>query len=86
MAWWEKWLTWCSVARARRCYNNGGKGVGWGVRLVAAWRKGWRGVGSVTRGVAVEEEPGRQPRPRHGGHRHRTAAHVVSRGMSERES
>jgi hypothetical protein len=44
------------------------------------------GVGGVTRGMTVEEGPTRRLRPSHGGHRQRTAVHVVSREMSERES
>jgi hypothetical protein len=56
----------------------------------SAWWKerggmGEVGVGSATRGAAVEEGPGRRLRPGHGGHEQRAMAHVVSRGMSERE-
>jgi hypothetical protein len=44
------------------------------------------GVGGVARGTATEEGPDRRPRPDHGRHGQHAAAHVTSRGMSERES
>jgi hypothetical protein len=58
---------------------------GGGAWLVAAQREGWWGLGSATRGAAVEEGPGRRPRPVHSGHGQCTVAYAVSIGMRERE-
>jgi hypothetical protein len=73
------WPWRCDSTQSRR--KKGGKGEG--VRLVVQGSMGDGGVGGATHATAAEEGPGRRPRPDHGGHGQRTAAHVASREMSE---